>query len=388
MEIIMAEKRDYYEVLGVDKKADADTIKKAYRSLAKKYHPDMNPGDAEAEKNFKEVNEAYEILSDPDKKAKYDAYGHAAFDPSMGGGGGAYSGGFSDFGDLGDIFGNIFGGFGGFGGSSGQSRRNPNKRGDDVGVSITLNFEEAAFGCKKDVKYQRIQKCSKCSGSGTSDGSQPTTCPDCHGSGQKRVVNNFGGLQFQQTVVCDKCRGTGKIITNPCSSCKGTGYIRSTVTETVNIPAGSNDGGRFILRGKGDSGRGSGQSGDLIIEIRVRSHSMFKRSGNNLYCDIPITVTQAILGAEIDVPLLEGGAVKYTIPEGTQPGTSFTVKDKGIPFVNTPSKRGNLIFTVNVEIPRGLSEKQKNIVREFDSTATNSNYSKKSGFFKRIFGDK
>ena len=376
----MADKRDYYEVLGVDKNADEATIKKAYRGLAKKYHPDMNPGNAEAEAKFKEVNEAYDVLSDSEKKAKYDQFGHAAFDSTAGGGYGGGFGGFGDFGDIGDIFGSFFGGgFGGFGGGS-RERRNGPVRGEDISLRVTVTFEEAAFGVKKDITYNRIQKCDTCKGSGAAEGSQPETCSACGGSGQKRVTQRIGGMAFQSTTTCDACRGTGKIIKNPCSNCRGTGYVRISKKLSVNIPAGIDDGERIALRGQGSEGRNGGPAGDLIITVSVRRHNIFERNGNNIYCEIPITVAEATLGAEIEVPTLEGD-VKYTIPEGTQPGTAFTIKQKGIPYINNSNRRGDLVFTVNVEIPRGLNEKQKDHMRAFADSCGNSNYSKKSGFF-------
>ncbi len=381
----MADKRDYYEVLGVDKNADEATLKKAYRSLAKKYHPDMNPDNKEAEAKFKEVNEAYEVLSDPDKKAKYDQFGHAAFDPSAGAGGygggfGGGFGGFGDFGDLGDIFGSFFGG--GFGGGSSQ-RRNAPTRGEDVSVRVTLTFEEAAFGAKKDITYNRIERCADCSGTGASKGTQAETCSACRGTGQKRVVRSVGGMQFQSTVTCDACRGAGKIIKEPCQNCRGTGYVKVSKKLTVSIPAGINDGERVALRSQGCDGRNGGPTGDLIITVIVRSHSIFERSGSNIYCEVPITVAEATLGAEIEVPTLEGN-VKFTIPEGTQPGTEFTLRQKGIPYVNNSSRRGDLVFTVNVEIPKGLNEKQKEHMRAFADSCGQSNYTKKNGFFKKF----
>ena len=384
----MADKRDYYEVLGIDKNADEATIKKAYRGLAKKYHPDLNPGNAEAEAKFKEVNEAYDVLSDSDKKAKYDQFGHAAFDPSAGGGyGGGGFGGFGDFGDIGDIFGSFFGGgFGGFGGSS-QQRRNGPVRGEDISVRLTVTFEEAAFGVKKDITYNRIQKCDTCKGSGAAEGSQPETCSACGGSGQRRVTQRIGGMAFQSTTTCDACRGTGKIIKNPCSNCRGTGYVKISKKLSVNIPAGIDDGERIALRGQGSDGRNGGPAGDLIITVSVRRHNIFERNGNNIYCEIPITVAEATLGAEIEIPTLEGD-IKYTIPEGTQPGTSFTIRPKGIPSINNATRRGDLVFSVNVEIPKGLNEKQKDHMRAFADSCGNSNYSKKSGFFKKFFDGK
>ena len=387
----MADKRDYYEVLGLSKGADETAIKKAYRGLAKKYHPDMNPGNAEAEQKFKEVNEAYSVLSDPDKKAKYDQFGHAAFDQSAGGGYGGY-GGFSDFGDIGDIFSSFFGGgFGGggfgdgFGGSS--NRRNAPQRGEDIGVRIVLTFEEAAFGVKKDISYNRIQKCDDCHGTGAEKGTQAETCPHCRGTGQKRVMQRMGGMQFQTTVTCDNCRGTGKIIKNPCSNCRGTGYVRITKKLAVDIPAGINEGERIALRGQGSDGRNGGAAGDLIIQVSIKPHKIFRREGYNVYCDVPVTVAEATLGAEIEIPTLEGEQ-KYDIPEGTQPGTQFTLRGKGIQNLNYPNRRGDLIFTTVVEIPKGLSGKQKDIMRSFADSCGESNYKKRTSFFKSIFDKK
>ena len=372
----MADKRDYYEVLGVDKSADANAIKKAYRSLAKKYHPDMNPGDKEAEAKFKEVNEAYAVLSDEEKKAKYDQFGHAAFDPAAGG----YGADFGGFGDFGDIFSSFFGG--GFGGSSGGRRPNAPTRGDDIGIRLTISFEEAAFGVKKEVSYNRVQKCSECGGSGAAKGSSAETCHTCNGTGQKRVTQRLGGMQFQSTAPCDACRGTGKVIKNPCSACRGSGSVRATKSLTVTIPAGIDNGQKIALRGQGCDGRNGGPAGDLIITIQVKPHSVFERDEFNIYCEIPITVAEATLGAEIKIPTLEE-AVPYTIPEGTQPGTTFTLRGKGIPYVNNNNRRGDLIFRVNVEIPRGLNEKQKEAMRTFADSCGESNYAKKSGFFKK-----
>ena len=380
----MADKRDYYEVLGLNKGADESSIKKAYRTLAKKYHPDMNPGNAEAEQKFKEVNEAYSVLSDPDQKAKYDQFGHAAFDQSAGGGYGGY-GGFSDFGDIGDIFSTFFGGGfgGGFGGAS-SSRRNAPQRGEDIGVHVTLTFEEAAFGVKKEISYKRIQKCDECHGSGAAKGTHAETCSACGGSGQRRVMQRMGGMQFQTTVTCDSCRGTGKIIKNPCSNCSGTGYVRIIKTLSVDIPAGIDNGERIALRGQGSDGRNGGPAGDLIISVTIKPHKIFKRERYNVYCDVPITVAEATLGAEIRVPTLEGEQ-KYEIPEGTQPGTQFTLKGKGIQNLNYPSRKGDLIFTTVVEIPKGLSSKQKEPMRAFADSCGESNYKKKTSFFKNLF---
>ncbi len=379
----MADKRDYYEVLGVSKDADDASIKKAYRSLAKKYHPDMNPGDSEAEAKFKEVNEAYDVLSDSEKKAQYDQFGHAAFETGAGAGGAGF-GGFSDFGDIGDIFGSFFGG--GFGGSTAR-RANAPTRGEDVSARVTISFEDAVFGTKKDVSFNKIQKCPDCSGSGAAKGTSAETCSTCGGSGQRRITQRLGGMAFQSTTTCDKCRGTGKIIKNPCQNCRGTGYIKINKKLSVSIPAGIDDGERIALRSQGCDGRNGGPAGDLIITVYVKPHNIFERDGYNLYCEVPITVAEATLGAEIDVPTLEGNQ-KFTIPEGTQPGTRFTLRGKGVPYVNNSGRRGDIIFTVNIEIPKGLNEKQREKMREFADACGDSNYSKKSGFFKRIFDKK
>ena len=372
----MADKRDYYEVLGIQKGASDADIKKAYRSLAKKYHPDINPGDKDAEAKFKEVNEAYEILSDADKKAKYDQYGHAAFDPASGAGGfggfGGFGGGFDV--DLGDIFGSFFGG----GGS--RQRRNGPQRGDDIEISVTITFEEAVFGCKKDVSFNKYSKCSKCGGSGAESGTAET-CPTCRGTGQRRVMQNLGGMQFQSTTTCDQCRGTGKYIKNPCQSCRGTGFEKVNKKLTVNIPAGIDHGKGLIIRGEGNDGKNGGPSGDVIVMVGVRRSSTFERDGYNLYCEVPLTISEATLGAEIEIPTLEG-TEKYTIPEGTQTGATFTLRQRGVPIVNS-TRRGDLIFRVNVEVPKGLNEKQKELLREFAKACGENNYNKKKSFLKK-----
>ncbi len=378
----MADKRDYYEVLGLDKSADDAAIKKAYRSLAKKYHPDLNPGDKTAEENFKEVNEAYAILSDPEQKAKYDQYGHAAFDPTSGGFGGGGFGGFGDFGDIGDIFSSMFGGgFGGFGGGSSR-RRNAPVQGDDIGVHITISFEEAAFGTKKEITYNRIQKCPDCEGKGAAKGTSPETCTKCQGSGQMRVTQRMGGMAFQTTTTCTGCNGKGTIIKTPCTNCNGKGMIKVSKKLEVNIPAGIDDGERIALRGQGCDGRNGGATGDLILSVNVKKHSIFERDGYDIYCEVPITVFEATLGAEIDVPTLEG-KVKFKIPEGTQPGTRFTLKQKGITMINS-QRKGDLYFDVNVEIPKNLSEKQKDRLRSFAEEIGEGYYAKRTGFFKKI----
>ncbi len=376
----MADKRDYYEVLGLDKSADEAAIKKAYRSLAKKYHPDMNPGDAEAEKNFKEVNEAYAVLSDPEKKSRYDQYGFAGVDPQAG-----FDGGFGGFGgfDAGDIFGDIFGSFfgGGMGGS--QARRNGPVRGGDILQRVTISFEEAAFGCKKDVSYGRIEKCPECDATGAKKGTTVDTCPTCHGTGQVRVQQRTMLGMMQTTRVCENCGGSGKKIKEPCTYCKGKGYVKNTKKLEVTIPAGIDDGQKVAIRQQGDCGRNGGTSGDLIIAVSVRPHPIFEREGYNIYCEVPITFAEAALGATIEIPTLEGKE-SYKIPEGTQHGTRFTLKGKGIPYVNSKN-RGDLIFSVAVETPRGLSEAQKDLLRTFADSLGEKNNTKRESFLKKLF---
>ena len=375
----MADKRDYYEVLGVAKDAGDSEIKKAYRGLAKKYHPDMNPGDAEAEAKFKEINEAYAVLSDSEKRSKYDQFGHAAFDPAQGGTG--FSSADFDFGDIfSSIFGSGFGGFGGFGGSS-ERRRNAPTRGGDVLQSILITFEEAAFGCKKELSYGRIIKCSDCDGTGAEKGTSPETCTQCHGTGQVTTTQRtpFGMMQSQHA--CDKCRGTGKIIKNPCGNCRGTGYIKITRKIEVSIPAGIDDGQRIALRGEGDEGRNGGPAGDLIISVGVKAHKVFEREGNDIYCDVPVTFTEATLGAKIKVPTLTG-TVDYDIPEGTETGTTFTLRGQGIQNVNYPSRKGDLHFTVTIEVPKNLTSQQKKLLSEFAESCGESNYAKRRKFFR------
>ncbi len=374
-------KRDYYEVLGVPKGASDDEIKKAYRALAKKYHPDMNPGDKEAEAKFKEANEAYAVLSDSDKRAKYDQFGHAAFDPSMGGGSGF--GGFGGFGgadfDFGDIFSSFFGG----GGSSRSSRNTPIE-GDDVMARITITFDEAVFGCKKEISFARVEACPDCSATGAAKGTKPETCSTCHGSGRVTVQQQtmLGYMQTQRA--CSACRGTGKIIKTPCKNCNGKGYIKVNKKLEVTIPAGIDNMQRIVLRGQGSAGRNGGPAGDLIIEVRVKEHKLFTRERNNVYCEIPISFSEAALGAEIDIPTLGDKTEKYQIPEGTQTGTSFTLRGKGISDINT-KRKGDLIITVIVETPKNLTGEQKKLLTEFAKTLGEINTGKKDSFFKKLF---
>ncbi len=385
----MAEnKRDYYEVLGVSKDASDDDIKRAYRQLAKKYHPDLHPGDKEAEARFKEVNEANAVLSDADKRAKYDRYGHAAFDPTAGGGSGFGGGGFGGFGgfgediDLGDIFSSIFGG-GSRGGSS--SSRNRPVDGDDVGARVQIDFNEAVFGCKKEISFARIENCPDCSGTGAEKGTKPEPCSECRGKGTVTVQQQtmLGYMQTQRT--CPSCRGRGKIIKNPCSGCNGKGRVKVNKRFDINIPAGIDDGHNIVHRGQGCAGINGGAAGDLIIEVRVKPDKIFERKGNHVFCEVPISFAEATLGAEIDVPVLGGKTEKYRIPEGTQSGTVFTLKGKGVADVNT-KRRGDLIITVEVETPKNLSTKQKELLRAFADSLGDDNDAKKKSFFSKLFG--
>ena len=373
------EKRDYYEVLGVSKGASEDEIKKAYKKLARKYHPDMNPGDKEAEEKFKEVNEANEVLSDPEKKARYDQFGFAGVDPSYGAGagGGAYGGaGGFDFGDLGDIFGSFFGG--GFGG---QQRRNPNapQRGESIRASVSVTFKEAAFGCEKDVTVERSEQCATCKGSGCQPGTTPEICPDCRGSGQVQVQQRTPMGVFATSRPCQKCHGTGRIIHQPCTDCGGQGRVRKRKTIKVNIPAGIDNGQTISLRGQGHAGSNGGPSGDLLITVMVRPHEIFRREGTSVFCEAPITFTQAVLGAELEIPTIDG-RVKYTIPEGTQTGTVFRLRGKGIPVLNGRG-RGDQYVTVTIETPRDLNREQKEALKRFSETLGEGNYEKHRSFF-------
>ena len=385
----MAEnKRDYYEVLGVAKTASADEIKKAYRGLAKKYHPDMNPGDKEAEAKFKEANEAYEVLSDEDKRKKYDQFGHAAFDPAAGGGSGFGGfGGFDGGFDFSDLFSSFFGG----GGSRGsQSTRNAPQRGEDILARVTITFEEAAFGCRKEISFARVEACKECGSTGAAKGTKPETCQTCKGRGHVTVQQQtiFGYTQTQKA--CSSCRGTGKIVKTPCQNCNGKGFIKVNKKLEVNIPAGIDNYQNIALRGQGSAGRNGGPNGDLIIEVRVKPHDFFTREGNDLYCEVPISFTEAALGAEIKIPVLGGSNEKISIPEGTQSGKSFTLKGKGIADINNPKRQGNIIVTVNVETPKGLSSEQKKILRSFEESfgkkGENGGSVERESFFKKIFG--
>ena len=353
----MAEKRDYYEVIGVPKTASEDEIKKAYRKLAKKYHPDLNPNNKEAEAKFKEVNEAYEVLSDPEKKAKYDQFGHAGVDPNFGGGAGGYGGYGSPFGediDLGDIFGSFFGG--GFGGSRRRANPNAPRRGTDTEAVLNISFEEAAKGCKKSITYQNIINCTECGGTGAEKGTSPKTCPTCN--------------------------GTGQIVEKPCHVCSGQGRVRKSKTLEVTVPAGINDDQVLNVSGQGNAGQNGGPSGDLHVYVSVRPHAVFERRGDDVWCEMPVTFTQAALGADVTVPTLDG-KVTYALREGTQPGDVFKLKGKGIAHLGGRGRVDQFV-QVTIEVPKNLSQRQKDILKEFDSSATDRNYQKRKGFRDKL----
>ena len=380
----MADKRDYYEVLGVSKSATPDEIKKAYRQLAKKYHPDLNPDNKEAEAKFKEANEAYEILSDSDKKEKYDRFGFAGVDPSYGAGqGGGGFGGFGGFDggmefDLGDLFGSFFGGFGGGGG-----RSNPNapRRGSDIQTNIYITFEEAAKGCKKTVEFQKIEVCDECSGSGAAKGSSPQTCPDCNGRGQINVQQRtpFGTISTSKP--CQRCGGKGTFNPNPCTRCKGAGRIRRSVKQEITIPAGIDDGQIFTVRNMGNAGANGGPAGDLRVGVVVKPHPFFERDGYNVWYDVKVSFVQAALGDKLRVPTIDG-QVEYILPAGTQPGDIFKLKGRGIQVLNS-TRRGDQLIRVNIEVPKNLNEKQKEALLNFNNAmgAKSVEPEEKKGFF-------
>ncbi len=378
----MAEnKRDYYEVLGVQKGASAEEIKKAYRKSAMKYHPDRNPGDKEAEEKFKEVGEAYEVLSDDQKRSRYDQFGFAGVDPSYGAGqgyGGAGFGGFGDFGDLGDIFGEFFGG----GGRSRAAQQNAPRRGENVMSHLELTFEEAAFGCEKEVSSQRIENCAACNGSGSADG-VIETCTQCRGTGQVRTVQNFMGMHMQSTAPCPTCSGRGKMVKNPCSTCKGKGKVRRTNRVKVKVPAGVDAGQSIRVRSEGCVGANGGPNGDLLVEIYIKRHPIFSREDRDVLCEVPISFTQAALGAKIQVPTLDG-KVEYDLPEGTQTGREFVLRERGIPEVNNPRRRGNHRFTVVVETPTKLTREQKELLRQLEGTMETHETPKIKKFFENL----
>ncbi|MBP0979313.1 MAG: molecular chaperone DnaJ [Oscillospiraceae bacterium] len=384
----MSNKRDYYEVLGLNKGASSDEIKKAYRKKAKEYHPDINPDNKDAAEKFKEVNEAYEVLSDSQKKAAYDRFGHAGVDPSYSGGAGygASAGGFSGFSDFGgfeDILENFFGG--GFSSSRSSRSRGVNSptKGEDIIVGLSLSFIEAALGCKKTISFTRKEKCSACSGTGAKKGTSPQVCQTCQGTGQIRVEQRTPFGVMSSVRPCHVCGGKGKIVKDPCPECHGIGKISRNIKMEVNVPAGIDDGQTFVLKSQGDSGNNGGPSGDLGVKVRVAKHEIFKRDGYDIYCELPLTFTQAVFGEEVTVPTIDG-KVKYNITEGTQPGTTFRLRNKGVPYVNGKG-RGDQYVKVNIEVPKNLNNKQKEQLKAFEETLNHDkNYSKRKSFFDKL----
>ena len=386
----MAEKRDYYEVLGIGKNATDAEIKSAYRKLAKKYHPDLNPGNKEAEEKFKEVNEANDVLSDPQKRQRYDQFGFAGVDPNYaaanGGGAGGFGGGFGGV-DLGDIFGDIFGGgfgggFGGFGGGSSTRTANAPRKGHDIQASVILTFEEAAHGCSKKITINRQDTCPDCGGTGAAKGTSPETCPDCGGRGsvvtQQRTP--FGVMQSQQP--CSHCGGRGTIIRNPCKTCRGTGKTAARKSLEINIPAGIDDDQNIALRGQGDAGSNGGPAGDVIVHVTVKADPMFERDGYDVTIHVPITFSQAVLGDDVEVPTVDGRIVQH-IPEGTQSGTKFRLRGQGIQYLNGRG-RGDQYVIVDVEIPKKVTRAQREALKAFEDSMKEDNYEKRKGFFKNL----
>lgn len=376
----MAEnKRDYYEVLGVDKSASAEEIKKAYRKSAMKYHPDRNPGDKTAEEKFKELGEAYEVLSDQEKRSRYDQFGHAGVDPNYGGGagyGGGF-GGFGGFGDFGDIFGDIFGG-----GRSRTSTRNAPRQGEHVALRLDLTFEEAAFGTEKEVDIRRVENCTSCSGTGSADGTTET-CSQCRGTGQVRTTQNFMGMMMQSTATCPSCNGKGKLIKNPCTKCRGKGKVNRTQRIKIKVPCGVDEGQSVRVVGEGSVGSNGGPNGDVYAEIHIRRHPIFRRERNDVICEVPITFTQAALGSTIEVPTLDGRKT-FDLPEGTQTGREFSIPGVGIPQVNNPKRRGNQRFTVVVETPTKLTKDQRELLEKLEKTLDGKTNPKRKKFFDTI----
>lgn len=378
----MAAKRDYYEILGVDRGASAEELKKAYRKLALKYHPDRNPDNKEAEEKFKEIGEAYDVLGDPEKRAAYDRFGHAAFSAGAAAAGGAGRGGFHDpF----DIFREVFGGGGGgsifddlFGGGGGGRDRSGRSRGSDLRYDLEITLEEAAFGAEKQIELERAAVCDRCGGTGSASKSGGVkSCPTCGGMGQ--VISSRGFFQVQQT--CPDCGGSGQIISNPCSDCRGQGRLEKTSRIKLRIPPGIQTGSRLRSTGNGDAGARGGPPGDLYVVIHVKPHEIFDRDGNDLACEVPVSFWKAALGGEVLVPTLEGKA-SLKIPPGTQPGTVFRLRGKGMPILNRSAK-GDLLVTAQVEVPTNLNAEQKEKLKAFADSCGDGNEPMSSSFFKK-----
>ncbi|MBQ9898898.1 MAG: molecular chaperone DnaJ [Ruminococcus sp.] len=374
----MADKRDYYEILGIDKNASEEDIKKAFKKKARECHPDLHPDDPSYVEKFQEVNEANEVLSDPDKRARYDQYGHAGLDPNSGMGD---MGGFGGFADMGDILENIFGGFG-FGGGASRSSANAPRRGADIQESVTISFMDACRGVKHELKINRMCTCDSCKGTGADSGTSAEICPDCQGRGSVKSTQRTPFGAISSTKPCPHCNGKGKIIKDPCPKCRGIGRLRVAKTVSIDIPAGINDSQQLRVSGQGDVGVNGGPAGDLLVNIIVKSHPLFRRDGYDIHCDIPVTYSEAVLGAEITVPTIDGD-VKYNISEGTQTGTVFRLKGKGVQRIHR-TDRGNQYVKIYVEVPKNLNKKQKDALKAFESTLTEKNYAKRQSFFEKL----
>ena len=375
-------KQDYYEMLGVGKQASDDELKKAYRKLAKKYHPDVKPGDAEAEAKFKELSEAYSVLSDAGKRRSYDQFGHAAFE--QGGGAGGF-GGFGGGMDINDIFGSFFGGGVDMGDLfGGRGTRPRTRRGADMQMRMSIKLEEAVFGTKKDVQIQSYDSCGTCSGSGAKPGTSPESCKRCNGTGSERVQKQSILGIVTQVVACSACKGEGRVIKDPCGTCRGQGRVRTNKTIEVVVPKGIDNGQSIRLNGKGEAGEKGAQSGDLYITITVASHRLFKRDGAHLHLDVPITFVQAALGDEISIPTLSGTEEKYNVKAGTQPGAVIRLRGKGVPNVHNPSQVGDLVVKLNVTVPTQMNEKQKEILRNFNDEMGDDYKNHKKRWFDKV----
>ena len=380
-------KKDYYEVLGVNKSATDEELKKAYRKLAKKYHPDANPDNKkEAEAKFKEINEAYETLSDPQKRRMYDQFGPDGPQGFGGGAGGPFGGGyysytsgfdgFSDFGDLGDIFSSFFGG----GGRTSRQQTKGPKKGADLNLNLEITFEEAFLGVEKEIVITRPETCDICHGTGAKPGTTVTKCPTCNGTGTVRQVQNTILGQMQTTRTCTACHGTGEIIKEPCDYCKGKGTVRKQPRIKVKIPAGIDDNQTVVLRGEGEPGEKGGPKGDLYITVRIKRSSIYSRQGTTVMCEVPITITQATLGANLKIPMVDGSTETFTIPEGTQTGTKFTIRERGFKSLNS-NARGNFVFTVIVQTPKRLNKEQRELLEKLARTMNEQPPIKKKGIF-------
>ncbi|MEZ5774778.1 MAG: molecular chaperone DnaJ [Hyphomicrobiaceae bacterium] len=370
-------KRDYYEVLGLSRGASDQDIKNAFRKLAKQYHPDRNPGDSEADSRFKELNEAYQTLSDAQKRAAYDQFGHAAFEGGMGGGGGGFG---PDFGmSMSDIFDDLFGAMGGRRGGGGGGRRSARERGDDLRYNMEITLGEAFEGKTAQIRVPTSVQCEACSGTGAKAGTQPSTCSTCHGQGKVRASQGF----FTIERTCPTCQGRGEVITNPCGVCSGTGRVTKERTLSVNIPAGVEDGTRIRLAGEGEAGLRGGHPGDLYIFLSIRPHEFFQRDGADIFCRVPISMVSAALGGSVEVPTLDGGRTRVKIPEGTETGKQFRLKNKGMPVLRSKST-GDMYIQVEVETPKNLTRRQRELLEEFEKASGKDTSPESTGFFAKV----